>query len=276
MYARLLQARWRVVLPVAIAVYMLVAALFALVYMTEHGAIDGARPGHFGDAFFFSVQTLSTIGYGVMSPRGSFANAVVSAEAFVGMLITAMATGIVFAKFSRPTSRVLFSDKLCVYTRDGQDILALRVANARGNDVTEASVRIAVLFDEISVEGERLRRVLDLDLVRQTTPIFVMSWMIMHPITPDSPLYGLTRADLVAKNAAFVVTLTGFDGTFSQTVHAHALYNMDDVHVGVRFVDMLSPRGDGRMTVDYRMLHEVEPAAGCPAGSWALGTRAEP
>src|SRR5205814_3376023 len=126
----------------------------------------------FGDAFFFSVQTLSTIGYGVMSPKGVYGSAVVTFEAFVGLLGMAMASGLMFSKFARPTARVLFASKMVIAKRDGKPCLLLRVANGRGNDVVEASLRVSVLKEEVTAEGEKMRRFHDLELLRNQPPLF--------------------------------------------------------------------------------------------------------
>jgi inward rectifier potassium channel len=251
-------APWYQVLLAVALVYVGLNALFACVYFADAGGVAGTRPGSFADAFFFSVQTFSTIGYGVMAPKTLFASITVTAEAFVGLLTVAMATGLMFSKFSRPTARVLFSDYIVVATRAGQPTLMVRMANERNNDILEAAFRVTVLLPEISPEGERMRRLYDLKLVRSDTPLFGISFTALHPIDSTSPLAGHTAESLEREQARFIVTLTGLDGTTGQTIHARHLYEARHVVHNARFVDVLSTAPDGRLLIDYTKFHDVE------------------
>jgi len=268
-YARLLRARWRTLLALLATLYLASNAFFAGIYLLVPGSIDGARPGHFGDAFFFSVQTMSTIGYGRMLPHGLAGNILVTVEAFVGLLAFALVAGIVFAKFARPSAGLLFSDKAVVASRDGVPCLMFRVANARGNDVVEASVRLTALLDQETQEGHRMRRLHDLTLVRTSTPVLVMSWLVIHPLLESSPLYGMDADDLVNGDVRLVVSVTGLDALFDQAVYATMTYTASDVHFGVDFVDVISTLPDGRRQLDLSKFHDVRsvPAAGSPAGN---------
>lgn len=249
---------WRVMLLVA-SVYAGLNALFASLYLAGGDCLVGARPGSFADAFFFSVQTFSTIGYGVMSPRTPYAGAVVACEAFVALVTVAMATGLMFAKFSRPTARVLFSDRLVIGARNGKPTLMLRMANERGNDVIEASFRVTILKPEITAEGETIRRLFDLKLLRDETPLFTVSFTAFHEIDEASPLRGETAASLERGAVRFIVTVTGHDGTYAQTIHARRVYEAREVVWNARFVDVLSNAGDGRLLIDLSRFHDVEP-----------------
>jgi inward rectifier potassium channel len=257
LYHFLLQASWTRVLLLVAAIYAGVNVVFALVFLAGGDSITGAEPGSFRDAFFFSVQTFSTIGYGVMSPKTTFASMVVMVEAFVGLVTVAMATGLMFAKFSRPTARVLFSDRMVVAMRNGKPTLMLRLANERGNDIIEASFRMTVLKPEVSPEGERMRRVHDLGLVRGDTPLFTLTFQAMHVIDEASPLHGLSPAELLEKEVRFVVTVTGHDATFGATVHARRIYYADEVVWNARFADVLSNGPDGRLVLDLSRFHDV-------------------
>jgi inward rectifier potassium channel len=241
-------------------VYTLTNALFALAYLAGGACIENARPGSFVDVFFFSVQTMATIGYGKMVPATPYANVLVTVEALTGLLGLAMATGLIFAKFSRPTARVLFSRVAVIATRDGVTSLIFRMANERNNQIVEAQLKLALLRDEVTREGEHMRRFHDLKLVRSMSHAFILSWTAVHPIGPDSPLAGHTLDTLRACNALFMVSLTGIEETFSQTVHARHTYLPEDVLFGARFVDVLDRGPDGRGRIDFTRFHDVVPA----------------
>lgn len=256
-YHYMMEASWaRLILFIA-TMYLGTNAVFATLYVLGGDCITGAEKGSFADAFFFSVQTLSTIGYGVMSPKSPIGCGLVTLEAFVGLLGMAMASGLMFSKFARPTARVLFSSKLIVSTRNGKPCLMLRMANGRGNEIVEATLRISVLKPEVTEEGDKMRRFHDLALARNQTPLFSLTWTVIHVIDEASPLYGETEASLREMNVRFIVTLTGIDSTFAQTIHARSSYLGSDMVWGGRFVDVTSQLPDGRLQVDYTKFHEV-------------------
>lgn len=255
LYHRILRLKWRYFFPLAFVGYVLVNSLFALGYLGLGTGIENARPGRFEDAFFFSVQTFATIGYGKMTPSGTAANALVAAEALTGVLSAALLTGLVFAKFSRPTARVLFSRVAVVAPRDGRPALMFRMANERANGIVEAQLSVVLLRSEITAEGEVVRRIHDLRLVRQRSPVFAMTWLAIHPIDEQSPLYGKDLAALAASDSEIVVSLTGMDDIFSQTIHARHSYVTTEVVWNARFADIVSKRPDGRRLVDYRKFH---------------------
>jgi inward rectifier potassium channel len=257
LYHSLLNAHWPSLFASFAAYYVLVNALFACAYLAGGHDIAHARPGSFADAFFFSVQTMATIGYGTMAPATVYANVLVVLEAFFGVVSFALATGLFFAKFSRPTARVLFSRVAVVAPRDGRLSLMVRLANERANSVAEAQVHVALARTETTAEGERIRRFYDLDLVRTRTPIFILSWTVIHPITESSPLFGATRESLGECEGELIVTVMGIDETFSQTIHARYSYVADEIIWGARFADIMSSLPDGRRHVDYARFHEV-------------------
>ena len=258
LYHSWLKAPWRDVLAGILVTYAVVNTLFALGYLLV-GGIENARPGSFADAFFFSVQTIATIGYGKLVPVTLAAHVLVTVESFIGLVGAAMATGLMFAKFARPTARVLWSEVAVVAPMDGVQSLMFRVANARGNQVVEATLRLGMLRSEVTVEGVPIRRMIDLKLVRPSSAVFVLSWLAVHPITPDSPLYGQTNESLKAVNAELYVSLVGLDATFSQTIHARHSYVASEIRWGHRFADIMGPLPDGRMGVDYTRFHQTVP-----------------
>ena len=259
LYHSWLVASWRRVFGVVIAMYLSINGVFALLYLAV-GGIENAQPGSLSDAFFFSVQTLATIGYGRMSPVTIGAHLLVTVEAFCGITGVALITGLMFAKFARPTARVLWSDVCVVAMQDGVPSLMLRVANARGNQVVEAQLRLGLLRSEITVEGESVRRMHDLRLVRPTTAVFALSLLVVHPIDEKSVLWGQTPEALKAMSAELYVSLTGLDETFNQTIHSRHAYAIDEVLWGRRFVDLIGPLPDGRIAIDYTRFHQTRPA----------------
>ena len=258
-YAYLMRARWSTLLLLCAILYVLLNTSFALLYLGIGDSINGAREGSFIDAFSFSVQTLSTIGYGAMSPRG-IGNVIVATEALTGIICLALTTGIVFNKFARPTSLVVFSRGMVVNQRNGVPHLSFRLANARGNEIVEASLTISVLLDDVTAEGERMRRLFDLKLERTTTPVFTMSWLVLHTIDEASPIHGMSDVDLVEHDARFIVSLTGLDSTFAQQVHARHMYFAKDVAFHKKFIDVVTRLPDGSLQIDLSRFHETEDA----------------
>jgi inward rectifier potassium channel len=239
------------------AMYLAINALFGLLYLLV-GGVDGVRPGHFPDAFFFSVQTLGTIGYGQMAPRSLGAQLVVTLESFFGLFNLAVATGLLFARISRPTARVMFSQRAVVGPHEGAPTLMLRAANRRRNRIVEAEVTVTLVRDGVTREGVSMRRFETLATVRSRSPIFLLTWQIMHPIDEASPLFGETTQSLLARRAEIVVILKGLDETFAQTIHARASYTPEEIVWGGRLVDIFSRGEDGRPVIDYTRFHDIE------------------
>jgi len=259
LYHFLLTSRWRVLLPVIAAAYVVANALFALAYLALGDAIEHARPESFADAFFFSVQTMATVGYGNLWPRTTAANLLATAEMITGGMGLALMTGLVFAKFARPTARVLFSDVAVVRKWEGVPSLMIRMANARSSNIVEVHVGVMLLRSERAREGDEVRRVHDLRLVRSQSAIFNLTWTAVHPIDEHSPLHGADAAALVAGDAVIIVALTGYDENLASTIHARHTYNADQVLFGRRLKDVLGIGPAGERTVDYGRFHETEP-----------------
>jgi inward rectifier potassium channel len=257
LYHFLLVASWSRLLALLAVLYVGSNCLFAIAYLLAGDSIQGGRPHSFADAFFFSVQTMATIGYGNLLPRTLWANALVTFESLVGLLGLALLTGLIFAKFSRPTARVLFSRVAVIAPWDGVPSLVFRMANQRGNQIVEARVHVVLARSETTAEGEVFRRLHDLDLIRDQTALFAFSWTAIHPIGDASPLHGATPASLAESEAELIVSLTGLDESFSDIVHARYSYRVEDIVWGARFVDVLSRLPDGRPHIDYSRFHDV-------------------
>jgi inward rectifier potassium channel len=257
-YHTLLTMRWSTFFLLLALAYLVTNALFALGYWALGDGIENAEPGSFRDAFFFSVQTLATIGYGKLAPRSLGANVLVAIEALLGLLGLAVMTGLLFARFSRPTARVLFSRVAVVGPYEGVPCFMFRMANTRSSQIVEARLRLTLIRNEVTAEGRAVRRLHDLHLLRSEHAAFTLTWTAIHPITPGSPLHGADPDALRAAMTDVVVSLTGIDEGLSQTVHARHGYRSDDIRWGARFIDILTP-GEERSFVDYRRFHDVEP-----------------
>lgn len=258
-YHLLLTIPWAGFLALVALGYVAANALFALAYLAGGDGIENARPGNFLDAFFFSVQTMASIGYGVMHPRTAYANAVVTIESLVGLMGLAMGTGLGFARFSRPTARVLFSRVAVIAPFDGVPTLMFRAANQRRNQILEAQLRVRLTRDEVNAEGQFMRRVHDLKLVRSQNPMFSLSWTAMHQIDEYSPLYGATPETLAAAETTIVITLSGIDETVYQTIYTRHIYATHEILWNMRFADILLMMPDGQRHVDYSHFHDVIP-----------------
>ncbi|MGF1468954.1 MAG: ion channel [Sandaracinaceae bacterium] len=259
LYAYVLVMKWRWLLLAGFAFYLAINALFGALYYLVPGSIAHGDDS-FAEAFFFSVETFCAIGYGYRYADGGWGHLVVTLQGFASILAIAFSTGLVFAKFSQPHSRILFSDRMVVERRNGVPTLSFRLANERHNDaVVEASIRVSALLTVRTKEGAELRRLHDLELERSQTPLFLLSWQVFHRIDEGSPLHGWTADDLWDDDVRFVVALVGLDSVFQQTVHARRVYFAEDVAFGHRFVDVLRRLDGGRVEMDYRRFHGVEP-----------------
>jgi inward rectifier potassium channel len=258
LYHSWLSAPWSAVAAAVVALYLGANVLFACGYLLLGEGIENMRGGSFTDAFFFSVQTLATIGYGKLVPVSFAANVLVTVEALTGLVGVAMITGLMFAKVSRPTARVLWSDTLVVAPQDGVPSLMFRMANERSSQVVEATLRFFLVRAETTAEGEQVRRVHDLRLQRAQSGAFVLSWLAVHPIDAQSPLFGLTQAQIRAAGTDFIASLSGLDETFGQTVHSRKGWSAKDLRIGARFADVMRAEESGRRVMDLGRFHQVK------------------
>jgi inward rectifier potassium channel len=242
---------------ILVATYIGFNLVFGALYVLQPGGIANARPGSFPDAFFFSVQTMATIGYGDMHPATLYANLLVTAEVLLGMTGLALATGLVFARFSRPTARVMFSQVAVVSDHDGVPCLMFRAANRRRNEILEAQVTVMLLRDELNAEGIEMRRFHDMAVVRPHTPMFALTWTVIHPIDQSSPLFGESHESLLRAHGHIVVSISGIDEIFSQTIYARHTYRADEIRWNHRLADILTRAEDGHRRIDYRRFHDT-------------------
>jgi inward rectifier potassium channel len=259
LYHWLLVISWRRFVLTMALFYFGLNVIFALIYLSTGGGIANAEPGSFKDAYFFSIQTLSTVGYGSMYPNTFVSQSIVSIEIFVGLLCIAVLTGLMFARFAKPTARVMFSDVAVICPFEGIPTLMFRAANQRNNRILEAHIQVSLLKDEITSEGHQLRRFYDLPLLRSQTPVFGLSWLVMHPIDESSPFYQKTREDLHIQGIEIWISLVGLDETFSQTIHTRYAYSTDNILWNQRFIDIFSQAEDGQWYIDLGKFHDTQP-----------------
>lgn len=263
LYHSLLTIPWGHFLLLVAAYYAVGNALFAGLYMLcGPGTLqlsNGAPATDFLHAFFFSVQTSSTIGYGHILPVTLQANLLVVLEALFGLLGFALATGLLFARFSRPTARVLFSNRALITPYRGITSFQFRIVNGRSNQLIEVGIQLLLTLIE-ERDGQKHRRFYNLDLERTKVAFFPLSWTVVHPIDEASPLYGLTANDLEVADAEFLVLLTGIDETFSQTVHARSSYKWYEILRNTKYSNIFIHSGrNGELAIDMNRIHDTEP-----------------
>ena len=260
-YHALLTMTWPKFLGLGTLAYVAMNALFAALYLAcGAGGLGGMSVdqmgGRFLRAFFFSVETFATIGYGNVYPIGAAANWVMTVESIISILCVALLTGVVFARFARPTAALLFSDVAVIAPYQGKTGFMFRITNARSNQLMELEAK--VLFTRLDGQG---RRYTQLKLERTKVVFFPLSWTIVHPIDDQSPLWQLTHEDLIRTDAEFLILISGIDETFAQTVHARSSYKSDELAVGKKFSNLYNPVGaDGTVSIDVSRLSETEDA----------------
>lgn len=262
LYHAALRLSWTEALLAIAGTWLVANALFALVYWIV-GGVEGSDGG-FVDAFFFSVETMGTIGYGEMHPVTAGAHTVVVVQSVVGLIVTAVATGMVFAKFSLPLSRIAFSKHVVISPMNGVPTMQLRVGNARSSIIAEATIRVAMVRTEKTHEGKTFYRLVDLPLARERSPALQRTWTVMHVIDEKSPLFGATPEQLVRDEVEIFVSVVGTDDTSLQPVHARHTYLTEDVLWGARHADILREREDGALVLDVRKFNDIEPTDRAP------------
>jgi inward rectifier potassium channel len=255
LYHRALMLPWYGFLAIGCILYLGVNVVFATLFLLQPGSIAGARPG-FWDAFFFSIQTIATIGYGVMSPGSFYGNVLMTMETMTGLVFIALATGITFARISRPTARVMFARVAVVAPHNGVPTLQIRLANERLSQILEADVTVSVLRWERTTEGIMIRRFYDLALLRSHTPVFALSFTLLHPIDERSALFGLSPQTVLDERSELLVAVTGLEEMTSQTVHARHSYTADEIMFGHRYRDIFLRDEKGSL-IDYGLFHET-------------------
>jgi len=261
LYHFLLTLPWSGFFAVLIGFYVFANAVFASLYLLDKAAIAGAETHTWLEAFFFSVETMATVGYGVQHPGSLYGHIVTTTEIVFGVMVMPLVTGLVIAKFSLPRASILFSRNAVIAPFEGTPTLMIRAANLRQNQIIETRARMTLLRTQRSPEGIELRRLIDLPLLRESNPAFALGWTLMHPLSPHSALAGMQTTELEAEGAMIMVVLTGIDGTTGATVYARHVYTPADIRFDHVFADVLSRAEDGTPRIDYRRFHDTIPIA---------------
>lgn len=256
-YHATMRLSWPSTLLLIAFFYVVANAVFAIGFELTGGVAHA--DGSFADAFFFSAQTMGTIGYGAMYPETRAANTLVVVESVVGLTLTALLTGLVFAKFSRPTARVVFTREAVIAPMNGVPTLMVRLGNQRGNQLVDVHIRAILFRTETTKEGKPFYRAIDLALVRDHMISLSRTWTMLHSIDERSPLHGVTAEDLARTDAELAVLVVGLDDTSMQIMHAKTRYFSRRILFGKRHVDIVSEDQNGAMVVDLRKFHDVEP-----------------
>jgi inward rectifier potassium channel len=254
---RCMTASWPAFIAGAALVFVLFNAIFAAFYWIGDDPISNVPHGAYIDYLYFSIETLSTAGYGDMHPQTHYGHFIATIELFTGIFSMSLMTGLIFARFSRPSSRILFANAAVVSNHEGETTLMVRFANERHNVISNATAKLWMLKNVVTAEGHPTRRFFELPLLRNESPIFALSWTIYHLIDERSPLYGLTPQDMTSSDIALVVVVSGFDVVAAQTVHARKTYEHTDILFGQRYVDVVVPSDDGRVRIDYGRFHDT-------------------
>ncbi|HEY4804887.1 MAG TPA: ion channel [Paraburkholderia sp.] len=260
-YHSALTMRWPAFFASLAGLFLLLNGVFACLYQLGAKPIANQYPDGFLGAFFFSVETLATVGYGDMHPQTLYAHVIATLEIFVGMSGIALGTGLVFARFSRPRAKIMFARQVVVHPIEGRMTLMVRAANARQNVITEAQAKLRLIRVETSSDGYRLRRIHDLKLVRDQHPLFTLGWNLMHVIDEASPLHGMTPEMLADQHATLHVVIEGSDESTAQTMQARYSWSDGQIRWDHRYVDLMSD-ADGVSTMDYTYFHDVVPFDG--------------
>lgn len=254
---RCMTASWPAFIGGAALVFIAFNAVFAAFYWIGDQPVSNVPGSAYIDYLYFSIETLSTAGYGDMHPQTHYGHFIATVELFTGIFSMSLMTGLIFARFSRPNARLLFANHPVVSNHDGKPTLMVRFANERHNIIGNATAKLWLLQNAVSKEGQSLRRFCELPLMRNEHPALALSWTLYHVLDEESPLYGLNADDFGALGVSLVVVVTGYDVIAAQTVHARKSYDHTDIRFGQRYADILDTSEDGRLRIDYGRFHET-------------------
>ena len=257
LYHRAVTAYWPVFFGSAAALFVALNIVFAFAYSLGREPIANATANGALGLFYFSIETLATVGYGDMHPQTNYGHVVATVEIFTGMCFLAVMTGLVFARFSRPRARFVFASQIVIGRHEEQQALMVRAANARRDTISRASARLWLVRLERTREGDDLRRFYELTLDRSEHPMFALSWTLFHVIDKASPLHGTTAADLADTDTLLVLNIGGVDDSSAQQLHARHVYSWRDIRWGHRYQDITSVSPQGRFLLDYSKFNEV-------------------
>ena len=258
LYHDSLAISWPRFFVVVAGVFTFTNMIFALLYWAGGDVIANTQGGSLAMLFFFSVEALSTVGFGDMHPTNYYGHSVASVENFFGLLFVAVTTGVMFTRFARARARFMFAKHPVVTLFNDKPTLMIRIANERHNTVSDASARLWVLKDGKSTEGQSFRRFVELKLERVENPVFVLSWTLFHVIDETSPLFKVRDAK-EPNVSTLIVTLSGYDENMAQEVRARHWYNLHDIRWDHRYADILESGPDGDTQLNYDHFHESHP-----------------
>jgi inward rectifier potassium channel len=254
---RCMTASWPAFIGGAVLVFIVFNVIFASFYWVGNQPISNVPAGDYIDYVYFSIETLSTAGYGDMHPQTHYGHFIAAVELFTGIFSMSLMTGLIFARFSRPNARLLFADNPVISTHEGKPTLMLRLANERHNIISNATAKLWLFKNMVSMEGERLRRFYELPLTQNQNPGLAISWTLYHVIDENSPLYQINADDLAELKAALAVVVSGYDVVAAQTVLGRKAYEYSDIRFGHRYADIIRTSEDGRLRIDYGRFHET-------------------
>lgn len=264
-YHRLITMSWLKFWVMVISGYVIANTFFAIIYIiigpnSLYGTHEDMGLGRFSEAFFFSAQTISTVGYGHISPRGMASNSVAAFESMIGLLAFALATGLLYGRFSRPSAKIVYSKNILIapYMENGRGLM-FRLANMRRNILVDLSLELIFSYNE-DVNGKAVRRFFPLELERKSVSVLTLNWTVVHPIDENSPLRDMTFEDLKKTEASFAILLRSFDDAFSQTVHSRTSYTQSDILWGAKFKPVFDRAEDGRIVLDLSKISQCEKA----------------
>ena len=257
LYHRAMTVHWPVFFGSAAVLFVTINAVFGFLYWLGHEPIANAEGNGPLAYFYFSIETLATVGYGDMHPQTDYGHLIATAEIFTGMSFLAVMTGLIFARFSRPRARFVFASTAVISRHEGRQALMIRTANARHNTISRANARLWLIRAERSKEGDQLRRFYELKLDRSEHPMFVLSWMLFHIIDKESPLHEATASDLEEGDALLVLNVGGLDDSSAQQLYARHVYSWRDIRWQHRYKDITSVSPQGRFLLDYTKFNDV-------------------
>ncbi len=258
-YHNAMTASWPVFIAALAAAFVAINFFFAALYDLGAAPVANAHDG-LADLFFFSVETITTLGYGEFYPQTIYGHFVSATESFAGLLLLAMMTGLVFARIARPRARIIFARCAVVAPHHGAPTLMFRMANARSNFISEATAKAWMIGPSVSREGRRLVGFQQMKLIKSENPTLALSWILFHPIDADSPLFSMNEETLAASEVNFVVSVVGFDETSGQTVHARDVFAAQDIRFGQEYEDIIWIDDDGLRHIDYSKINSTRPA----------------
>jgi inward rectifier potassium channel len=259
LYHRSMTVYWPVFFGSAAAIFIALNSIFAFLYALGTDPIANVTSERYLELFYFSIETLATVGYGDMHPQTDYGHFIATVEIFTGMCFLAILTGMVFARFSRPRARFVFAEKAVIANREGKQTLMIRMANARHNTISRANARLWLIRAEKNKDGDQLRRFYELKLDRADHPMFALSWMLFHIIDRESPLFGEDERSLADGDSVLVLNVGGIDDSSAHQLYARRIYSFHDIQWGRRYVDITSVSQQGRFMLDYTKFNDTEP-----------------